>query len=64
MSLLQESIEFRQTALETTLQLVYSIIWELKTHEIIENTVIMQVDLRNNSIEPVDIFWIFRVSLF
>ena len=45
MSLLQESIEFRQTALETTLQLVYSIIWELKTHEIIENTVIMQVGL-------------------
>ena len=44
-SLLQESIEFRQTALETTLQLVYSIIWELKTHEIIENTVIMQVGL-------------------
>ena len=40
---LQESIEFRQTALEATLQLVYSIIWELKTHEIIENTVIMQV---------------------
>ena len=40
---LQESIEFQQTALETTLQLVYSIIWELKTHEIIENTVIMQV---------------------
>ena len=39
----QESIEFRQTALEATLQLVYSIIWELKTHEIIENTVIMQV---------------------
>ena len=55
-SLLQESIEFRQTALEATLQLVYSIIWELKTHEIIENTVIMQVDLRIHSIEPVDIF--------
>ena len=44
-SLLQESIEFRQTALESMLQLVYSIIWELKTHEIIENTVIMQVGL-------------------
>ena len=42
---MQESIEFRQTGLETTLQLVYSIIWELKTHEIIENTVIMQVGL-------------------
>lgn len=39
---IEESIEFRQTALEATLQLVYSIIWELKTHEIIENTVIMQ----------------------
>jgi len=39
---IEESIEFRQTSLETTLQLVYSIIWELKTHEIIENTVIMQ----------------------
>ena len=48
MSLLQESIEFRQTALEATLQLVYSIIWELKTHEIIENTVIMQVGLGYN----------------
>ena len=46
--MLQESIEFRQTALETTLQLVYSIIWELKTHEIIENTVIMQVRLGNH----------------
>ena len=48
LKLLQESIEFRQTALETTLQLVYSIIWELKTHEIIENTVIMQVTLDMN----------------
>ena len=45
--MLQESIEFRQTALEATLQLVYSIIWELKTHEIIENTVIMQVNARS-----------------
>ena len=63
MFLLQESIEFRQTALETTLQLVYSIIWELKTHEIIENTVIMQVGLGNNLLSELeDIFWIFRVS--
>ena len=61
--MLQESIEFRQTALETTLQLVYSIIWELKTHEIIENTVIMQVDLRNHLLSELeDSYWIFRVS--
>ena len=38
----QESIESRQAALETTLQLVYNIMWELKTHEVIENMVIMQ----------------------
>lgn len=38
----QESLESRQAALETTLQLVYNIMWELKTHEVIENMVIMQ----------------------
>ena len=69
MSLLQESIEFRQTALETTLQLVYSIIWELKTHEIIENTVIMQVVLRNHLLSELEtdfgyFFNILRVLCF
>ena len=40
----QESINFdssRETLLEATLEIIYSTIWELKTHEIIENTVIM-----------------------
>ena len=27
--------------MEATLEIIYSTIWELKTHEIIENTVIM-----------------------
>jgi len=41
---IQESINFdssRETLLEATLEIIYSTIWELKTHEIIENTVIM-----------------------
>ena len=43
-SYFQESINFdssRETLLEATLEIIYSTIWELKTHEIIENTVIM-----------------------
>lgn len=38
---IQESLYFEQSILEKTLQVVYTTMWELKTHEIIENTVIM-----------------------
>lgn len=38
---IEESLGSRHTAVEAMLQLVYSIMWEMKTHEIIENTVIM-----------------------
>eukprot|EP00090_Calanus_glacialis_P001468 TRINITY_DN11052_c0_g1_i1.p1 TRINITY_DN11052_c0_g1~~TRINITY_DN11052_c0_g1_i1.p1 ORF type:complete len:493 (-),score=122.63 TRINITY_DN11052_c0_g1_i1:118-1596(-) len=38
---IQESLNFEQAILEKTLQVVYTTMWELKTHEIIENTVIM-----------------------
>jgi len=38
---IQESLNFEQSILEKTLQVVYTTMWELKTHEIIENTVIM-----------------------
>jgi len=37
---IQESINFDDD-LETTLENIYTTIWELKNHEIIENTVIM-----------------------
>ena len=39
----QESLNFdqREAWLESTLEHIYSTVWELKTHEIIENTVIM-----------------------
>jgi len=38
---IQESLNFEQSILEKTLQIVYTTMWELKTHEIIENTFIM-----------------------
>lgn len=42
---IQESLNYeeqqQQTTLESTLENIYSTVWELKTHEIIENTVIM-----------------------
>eukprot|EP00092_Neocalanus_flemingeri_P033051 GFUD01035945.1.p1 GENE.GFUD01035945.1~~GFUD01035945.1.p1 ORF type:complete len:508 (+),score=92.08 GFUD01035945.1:50-1525(+) len=38
---IQESLNFGQAILEKTLQVVYTTMWELKTHEMIENTVIM-----------------------
>lgn len=38
---IQESLNFEQTILERALQVVYTHMWELKMHEVIENTVIM-----------------------
>jgi len=38
---IQESLNFEQAILEKTLQVVYTTMWELKTHEMIENAVIM-----------------------
>jgi len=47
---IEESLCSHHNAVEALLQLVYSIMWEMKTHEIIENTVIMnQLRERMNS---------------